>query len=120
MGLLIFVVGTTAAHCGSILVWISSLIKSFLDCTVYWGMLVGCMQFIGWIVQMGVHFSPLMSCGNMWVKSLCNVCNWMVPYVPYTPTAVTPPPTQYPIDWRWATALVTSIVTGIIGKCTKV
>ena len=90
-----------------------------MDYTVYWGMIAGCMQFIGWIVQYGAHFFPMMSGGSMWVKSLHSIGNWMVPYVPYTPTVVTPPPTQYPIDWRWATALVTSIVTGITGKCTK-
>ena len=118
MGLLIFIVGTTAAHCGSILVWISSLIKSSIDYTVYWGMLVGCMQFIGWIVQMALHFSAMMACGNIWVESFSNVGSWLVPYVPYTPKVVAPP-TQYPIDWRWATAVATSLITGIIGKCTR-
>ena len=117
MGLLTFVVGIILAHCGKILAWIGNLITSFLDLTVYWGMLVACMQFIGCIVQMGLHISPLMACGNVWVESLSHVGNWLVPYVPYSPKVVATPVIS--TDWRWAMAIVTSLVTGIIGKCGK-
>ena len=112
-GLPTFIMGAVIIHCGGILIWISDMVRRILDWSMYWGMLVGCMQFMGWLLQLGVYIFPWIPCGNVWADGVIKAGSWMVPY---TPTVVSPP-VDNSWGWQWAAAGITSLLTGIIGTC---